>query len=200
MRNTENACSVVGCDLPYRCSGFCAPHYRRWMKNGDPDPETPVRVQRPPGWARREIERLLATRVAGECLLWTGLLNLKGYGGIFFGGKQTFVHRVICRRFHGYPPSEKYEVAHSCGVRDCINPDHLRWATSKENNADRVLHGTAPLGERQASAKLTDDDVRAIRRQYRAGTESSRQLAAKYGIARTRIPLIAKGKAWSHVK
>lgn len=30
-------CVVAGCERPYRCSGYCAPHYRRFKRVGTPD-------------------------------------------------------------------------------------------------------------------------------------------------------------------
>lgn len=32
------ACKVEGCDRAQRGAGYCRPHYRRWLKDGDPGP------------------------------------------------------------------------------------------------------------------------------------------------------------------
>lgn len=32
----ERTCDVPGCDRPHRSKGFCASHYNRWRKTGDP--------------------------------------------------------------------------------------------------------------------------------------------------------------------
>lgn len=33
---TEPTCSVVGCDRPSKCRGWCFKHYQRWRSHGDP--------------------------------------------------------------------------------------------------------------------------------------------------------------------
>lgn len=54
-------------------------------------------------------------------------------------------------------------------------------------------------GERHNLAKLTDDDVRAIRRRYAAGGILQRELAAEYGVSDVAISYLLKGKTWAHV-
>lgn len=53
-------------------------------------------------------------------------------------------------------------------------------------------------GERNVRAKITADDVRAIRREYCDGL-SLRVLGRKYGIAHTAVHSILTRKNWSHV-
>lgn len=50
-------------------------------------------------------------------------------------------------------------------------------------------------GERISSAKLTADDVRAIR----ASNLSSRKAASYYGVSHTQIMNIRAGKSWKHL-
>lgn len=42
-------CTVDGCDRPHNARGLCITHYTRWKKTGDPQPDQPVRLSRPPG-------------------------------------------------------------------------------------------------------------------------------------------------------
>lgn len=104
---------------------------------------------RKPVAERREqlIERLLRNvRVDEEtgCWLWIRRLNNNGYPVMAMrvpGRKHPvpmFAHRVACELFKG-PPKEGEESAHDvlCPFRHCIHPDHLRWATPRENAADK---------------------------------------------------------------
>lgn len=50
-------------------------------------------------------------------------------------------------------------------------------------------------GEQHNQAKLTEDDVRAIR----ASNKRQRDLAAEYGVRQGTISFIKSGKTWTHV-
>ena len=53
-------------------------------------------------------------------------------------------------------------------------------------------------GEMHPRAKLTDDDVRAIRRRWEAG-ERQKKLSEEYDIPQSQISKIVNGTAWIHV-
>lgn len=101
---------------------------------------------------------------------------------------------------------------HSCDNPPCCNPAHLRWGNQKDNIADADLRGRTrrPVfrGEVHPRAKLTDDDVRAIRAEYalspRGRGPSSRgvsqqELATRYGVSQFGISQVVRGKTWRHV-
>lgn len=122
------------------------------------------------------------------------------------GNKEAVsVHRLVAEAFIGPAPSPKHEVAHNNGSRVCAFHGELRWATRKENHADTFVHGTTPgVGERNPKAKITEDDVIRIRREYRAiknrlDPRRVKDLAASYGLNHATIISIAKGKSWSHI-
>lgn len=43
------ACSVDGCETAARTRGFCATHYSRWQKHGDPQGDLPIKGRLPRG-------------------------------------------------------------------------------------------------------------------------------------------------------
>lgn len=45
-----------------------------------------------------------------------------------------YVHRLVCFMFNGPPPPGKDQVSHRCHNKECLNPSHLVWASSKENH------------------------------------------------------------------
>lgn len=133
-----------------------------------------------------------------ECIIWPyGGINT-GYGQVSWEGKQELCHRLACRLFHGDPPGDKREAAHSCGVRRCFNPRHLRWATTKENCFDKQAHGTQLKGERIHQSVLTADQVRTIRSRCAKG-ETQSLLALEYGVRQQTISKIATRRHWRHI-
>ena len=144
-------------------------------------------------WAREA-----AQYVGEDCLLWPFAMARGGYGTVRDGRKLVGAHRLVCELAHGAPPESKLDCAHSCGVRRCCNPRHLRWATRSENCADKVLHGTDQAGERHGMSKLTEAEVRTIR--ALAGTAFQRVIASRFGVSRENIGLIISRKGWAHLE
>jgi len=70
------------------------------------------------------------------CWEWTGYVNDQGYGRPRFrvGGKQYFLraHRMTYEFLAG-PIPEGLIIDHRCHNRSCVNPDHLRPVTEKQN-------------------------------------------------------------------
>lgn len=129
------------------------------------------------------------------CVLWFGTLTVKGYPQRKENGRTIRVHREVCERRHGPPPTPDHHAAHSCGRRACVEPTHLDWKTAAENNLDRLAHGTAPLGERSGTAKLTASDIPAIRR----SVATQEALALSYGVSQAAISCVVRRKTWRHV-
>jgi hypothetical protein len=99
---------------------------------------------------------------------------------------------MVCEQVNGPPPSSKHEVAHSCGRghEGCVNRRHLRWATRKENHADRIKHGT--LGK-----KLTEETAREML--TLKGLLSVKEISARFGIHRGSVWKLFTGKTWKHL-
>jgi hypothetical protein len=135
-----------------------------------------------------------------ECLLWPfGGLD-EGYGALRFEGRFERAHRAMCRLAHGEPPKGRPYALHSCGNGDagCVNPNHLRWGTQKENLADRDRHGRTLRGVLAPSSKLTEADVIMIRDRIGRG-DTKMAVAADYGVSAPTIRAIVTGKTWTHV-
>lgn len=109
-----------------------------------------------------------------------------------------FVHCLVCEAFHG-PRPLGHEAAHNDGTRTKNRADNLRWATPKENAADRLLHGTDGTGEKNPRALLTEADVREIRRRYVMRYGAIAALAREYGVDRGVIDQLVHRRSWRHV-
>jgi len=92
-------------------------------------------------------------------------------------------------------------VLHRCDNPSCVNPKHLFLGTQADNVQDRDVkgHQKGPFGESHHSAKLTEKDVREIRRLYSQGLPVigiSRRLGHPYDC----VWGVTSGKTWKHVK
>lgn len=118
----------------------------------------------------------------------------KGYIRITVGGRPIRAHRYIYEKTHG-PIPDGMCVCHHCDNRACINPDHLFLGTYADNAHDMIAKGRNSIGMKHGSAKLTDDDIMAIR----SATGLMRHMAKKYGVSRQEISYIRAGKMWKHI-
>lgn len=129
------------------------------------------------------------------CYLWLRSVNKKGYGQIGVHRKIHLAHRWAWERENGKIP-EGLCVLHKCDTPGCVNPDHLFLGTSVDNNLDRDRKGRVQHGERHVRARLTEDQVRAIREDPR----TTRVIGAEYGINCTAVSEIKRRVTWKHVE
>lgn len=132
-----------------------------------------------------------------DCLIWPLTRTPGGYGQLRVRGWAQGAHREVCERAHGPAPTPDHQAAHSCGQghEGCVNPLHLRWATHSENQMDRAEHGTSNRGEDNHFDKLSEDQVREIRRLH--GHVSQQALAARFGVSRSNVQAIQYRKSWA---
>lgn len=187
-----DSCLIDGCGGNPESRGYCSKHYNRLLRHGDPNGGGT-----PKGALREFVESAIGSH-QDDCLNWPfpGSVS-RGYGHLFIDGRTVKAHRYVCKKVHGPPPSRRHQAAHKCGVRSCINPRHLYWATALENTTDKYSHGTMLVGEKAPWAKLTEDDVRAIRK--RCETELQREVAESFGISKSMVGMIVRRKRWAHV-
>lgn len=167
------------------------------------------------------------TTTPDGCWTWTGATNSHGYGTIRRGPsrQETIGAHVAAWEIERGPVPPGMCVLHRCDNRPCVRVDHLFLGTKGENNADRdakgrtargdrsgrrlhpeswigVRMGPAPedvlRGERSGAAKLTDDDVREIRR-LRAVNVSGSVIARQFGISKQNVSSIGLRQTWKHV-
>jgi hypothetical protein len=119
-----------------------------------------------------------------------------GHLYVFIHRKKKWVHRIILETFAG-PCPPGCESRHLDGNPANNYSENLQWATHTENQRDRFKHGTTNIGERSASAKLREVDVRFIR--AIKGKLTSRELGRRYGVSHTTILAAQKRDHWRHI-
>lgn len=111
--------------------------------------------------------------------------------------KYFLVSRLVLMAFFGMPPTPKHHAAHNNGDRLDNRPENLRWATAKENESDKIVHGTYQFGEKNPSAKLTNQNVLEI---YRLkNIERAVSIARRYGVAPSVVSKIFSGDRWATI-
>ena len=124
-----NTCSVPDCDRPYRCSGYCDAHYRRYRRSGDAEAGGEVRDRLGGTPAERFEAKTLKT---DGCWLWQGRPNGSGYGTFKSEDGAVMAHHYALK-LAGTDVPTGIQVDHLCRVPLCVNPDHLEVVTILEN-------------------------------------------------------------------
>lgn len=153
-----------------------------------------------PGEPLAFLNDVVLPYASNECLFWPYAISSNGYGNVTYQGVKHSTSRLVCELVNGPAPTPLHQAAHSCGKGHlgCVNPKHLRWATSKENINDRRVHGTAPVGDRNGASKLTNSQARyalAMR-----GKVPGVKLAKAFGVSPAAIYLLHSGKNWSFLQ
>lgn len=144
-----------------------------------------VGVDKPIDELRKYIEERVVIVPWSGCWLWELTLDRGGYGLARDAKSRVCnAHRVSYTAFYGEIPAG-LQVLHSCHVRSCVNPDHLRLGTQAENGDDMAMAGRA----RRLLSTEQVTHVRSLR-----GKRSVRQIAVLMGVAPNTIQKILHNK------
>lgn len=105
--------------------------------------------------------------------------NTKGYVRIrrsSFKSSKMLLHRYIYLIHNGELPEDKV-VMHTCDNRLCINPEHLRIGTQRDNVMDMISKGREKGCLKRS--RLTKEEIVSIRED----TRTNSMIAEDYGIS-----------------
>lgn len=145
-----NLCSYQDCTVKVEARGWCRTHYTRWKRHGDPS----MIKNLPKG--SEPYDSILKHGVAlwGDCHIYLGETNGASGYGMTYG--KLLAHRVSYEKHYGPIPDNMWvdHVCHNeaaargtcdggggCLHRRCVNPDHLKVKTPRENSIDSPLAG-----------------------------------------------------------
>lgn len=132
-----------------------------------------------------------------ECWEWTASQTWNGYGRFGAGrnhGVSQRAHKVAYMITHGRVP-RSLQVLHSCDNPLCCNPCHLSLGTPQGNMLDKVKKGRQSRGVSHGMSRLTEEQVKLIRRDSRQNT----LIAKEYKVSPTTIGRIKNRQYWSHL-
>jgi hypothetical protein len=134
---------------------------------------------------------------ADECWEWQGGRDGKSYGRVGFERKASQpAQRVAWRLTYG-PIPEGMVICHHCDNPPCCNPSHLFAGTQRDNIADR--HAKGRTVNPPSRAKLTDAQVREVRRLY-AGGLTQVEIASRFPVSRGNLSKIINRRLYAHVR
>lgn len=124
---------------------------------------------------------------------------VRGYAVVStsIAGKVTTrrIHRMVAEAFLGAPPFADAIVAHNDGDSKNNKVSNLRWASARENQADRNRHDRRCRGSAVYGAKLTEADIPIIRNRIDRG-ERYPSIANDFGVSVSTISLISRQRIW----
>lgn len=116
------------------------------------------------------------------------------------------VHRLVAKAFIPNPENKPC-VNHIDGdkLNNCV--DNLEWVTYSENTHHAYKTGLCrgpavngnTLGSKNSMSKLDESDVIGIRKKFKTGIYTQKQLGDVYGVSRRTIGDILNRNTWKHV-
>lgn len=133
MSSVSKGCSVDGCSKKHHTKGYCGMHAYRMKMHGDPNK---VLVRRDTPAVDRFWDKV---DKSGACWEWQGTKSSDGYGNFttHYKGKTYKAHRFSYEQLVEKVP-DGMVLDHICHNRSCVNPDHLRVVTRKQNGENRL--------------------------------------------------------------
>ena len=137
--------------------------------------------------------------IQGDCVYTTDVvLDKDGYPRVKHQGKLWRLNRLIFTYVNGKIP-EGNVIGHKCNNKGCINPSHLYLTTPVENSTQAKLDGLYKSGIESGRAKLSEEDVKELRRLYYEEAVSQDKLAEKYKLSQSTVSAIVRNKTYKHI-
>jgi hypothetical protein len=147
-----------------------------------------------PGYKVSDLGRVIGLR--GRVLV-PGRHGQKGYQAIRKTKGAFYIHTAVLEAFV-CPRPDGLEARHLDGDHDNNTVGNLAWGTKSDNMQDMIAHGRTLQGEKHHKARLTAEQVTAMRAAYAHGLMNGMQLAAVYGVSFSHAYSILRRETWAH--
>lgn len=144
---------------------------------------------------------------AHECWPWKSSTNGK-YGILLLPNgsingrrlvKRFYAHRIAYELATDVKPAHSEVVMHTCDNPLCVNPNHLKLGTQRDNLHDMINKGrrfqSDVTGVKNGRAKLTEKQVLKIRKSL----TTCRQAAIEYDVSTSLISKIRTKRLWKQL-
>lgn len=128
-------CKIELCEGKHHCKGYCAKHYGRLLRWGDP---TTVSYSYSRGLSTFERYKTHVRRDDNGYWVWIAHTNDKGYGKFYVDGKTVRAHRYVYEYYFG-PVPDGMEIDHCCRIPNCVDIRCLDAITHADNIYRKTL-------------------------------------------------------------
>jgi len=201
-KKIDPGCKIEDCNGGHKAKGFCIKHYCRYLTHGDPTMVSKTRVRKfiP---VKDKFESKFVKGSETECWEWMGTKDKDGYGDFNVNSgpnknEKAKAHRLSYKLYNG-KFDESLMVCHSCDNPGCVNFNHLFLGTAQDNATDMVNKNRSMRGENNNNAKLSEIDIRDIKRALKTKGVKRMDLAKKYGVNPMTITRIKTKESWKHL-
>ena len=130
--------------------------------------------------------------MSSNCVLYLGKCDKGGYG-------HGYPHRKAYLKAHGSLPLGRKEVVmHLCNTPNCINPEHLKVGSQKENIQMAVHRNTHAcknqFGKNNPNSKISREEADQIRDLYKSGHFFQKETAKLYNLSQCYVSELVLGK------
>jgi hypothetical protein len=141
-----------------------------------------------------------STRETGKIIKGS---NVNGYQAIMirFDKRITqsyYVHRLVAETYIPKDSDDQVYVTHIDYDKSNNHISNLRWVSERQL-ADHNNKNPRVMKKRITGYKLTESDVRVIKKMLKNEKTRYSQIARQFGITHTQLNRIRKGQNWGHV-
>ncbi len=130
-------------------------------------------------------------------------INYKGYWFLHLSknGKKhpTTVHKLIILTFKGPKPYPEATVNHIDSNKLNNQDNNLEYCSVKDNILHFRKNINDYIGINHPMARLSEEDVISIRKEYKELKTKQKDIAKKYNITQVMVSRIIVRKAWNHI-